>query len=316
MVGKEKKLAYFKQLKELMLAHSKVLVCGADNVASKQFQDIRLNLRGKAIVLMGKNTLMRKALREMVDEVPGILSLVEVLVGNIGLVFTNDDPVYLRDEIKKHSKPAVAKAGSIAQVNVVIPAGPTGLEPTQIAFLQALNIATKIVKGQIEIMNPVNLLTAGEKVNQSQAALLLKLGLKPFLYGLELRHIFEEGSVVTPDILDIRPEDIIKKFGDGLSNIAAVSLATGYPTLAAVPHAFRNGLRDVMAVSLGTNYTYKQIESLKKLLDDPEALAAAARAAAASAPAAAAAAPAAAAAAEPEPEKEESDEDMGFGLFD
>jgi large subunit ribosomal protein LP0 len=39
------------------------LQVNADNVGSKQMQQIRISLRGHAIVLMGKNTMMRKAIR-------------------------------------------------------------------------------------------------------------------------------------------------------------------------------------------------------------------------------------------------------------
>ncbi|TNN28966.1 60S acidic ribosomal protein P0 [Liparis tanakae] len=48
---------------QLLDEFPKCFVVGADNVGSKQMQTIRLSLRGKAVVLMGKNTMMRKAIR-------------------------------------------------------------------------------------------------------------------------------------------------------------------------------------------------------------------------------------------------------------
>lgn len=78
---------------------------------------------------------------------------------------------------------AAAKAGAVAQVDVALLAGPTGLEPTQTSFFQALGIATKINKGSIEIISNVQLCTKGLKVGPSEAVLLGKLGLKPFAYG-------------------------------------------------------------------------------------------------------------------------------------
>ncbi|PIO27471.1 hypothetical protein AB205_0071820 [Aquarana catesbeiana] len=48
---------------QLLDDYPKCFIVGADNVGSKQMQQIRMSLRGKAVVLMGKNTMMRKAIR-------------------------------------------------------------------------------------------------------------------------------------------------------------------------------------------------------------------------------------------------------------
>jgi len=53
---------------------------------------------------------------------------------------------------------APAKAGIIAPNDVLVPKGNTGMEPTQTSFLQALNIPSKINKGQVEILSDVNLI--------------------------------------------------------------------------------------------------------------------------------------------------------------
>jgi len=41
-------------------------------VGSKQMQQIRMSLRGKAVVLMGKNTMMRKAIRGHLENNPAL----------------------------------------------------------------------------------------------------------------------------------------------------------------------------------------------------------------------------------------------------
>lgn len=63
---------------------------GADNVGSKQMQQIRMSLRGKAVVLMGKNTMMRKAIRGHLENNPALeksvslSSLLSVLLPLLG----------------------------------------------------------------------------------------------------------------------------------------------------------------------------------------------------------------------------------------
>ncbi|RRT71592.1 hypothetical protein B296_00022671 [Ensete ventricosum] len=59
----EKKVVYDKKLYALLDEYSKVLVAAADNVGSNQLRNIRKGLRGDSIVLMGKNTLIRRCIK-------------------------------------------------------------------------------------------------------------------------------------------------------------------------------------------------------------------------------------------------------------
>merc|ERR1711915_617580 len=203
------------------------------------------------------------------------------------------------------------RAGAIAPLPVIIPSQNTGLGPEKTSFFQALQIPTKISRGTIEIVNDVQLLKEGDKVGASEATLLNMLNISPFTYGLVVQQVYDQGTVFSPKVLDITDDDLMKTFQTGLANVAAVSLAIGYPTVASVPHSVVNGFKNLLAIAAVTDITFKEAETLKEYLADPSKFAAAA---AAAAPVAAAeAAPVAAKEEEPE---EESDDDMGFGLFD
>merc|ERR1712021_245769 len=102
-----------------------------------------------------------------------------------------------------NTRPAPAKVGSIAPNDVIVPKGPTGCDPGQTAFFQTLQISTKITRGQIEMVNDTNLIIAGDKVTASQAALLQKLGIEPFLYGVKLVAVYDSGSLFDAKVLDI-----------------------------------------------------------------------------------------------------------------
>ena len=71
--------------------YPKVFIVNVDNVGSKQMQQIRISLRGKAVVLMGKNTTIRKALRGHLDQNPGLEKLLPHIKGNIGFIFTKEE---------------------------------------------------------------------------------------------------------------------------------------------------------------------------------------------------------------------------------
>jgi len=222
---------------QLLNTYSKVFVVIVDNVGSQQMNMTRKQMRGKAEILMGKNTLMRKVLKDFLEEHPDHFhgSLDVKMKGNVGFVFTNYDLPKIRDLILANRVPAPARIGAFAPVDVIVPAGPTGCDPGQTSFFQVLQIPTKIVKGQIEITNQVNLIKKGEKVGSSEAALLAKLSIKPFSYGLGIDCIFDNGSMFSVDVLDIDEAQILSRFSSAMSSLAAVSLQIGYPTQASLP---------------------------------------------------------------------------------
>jgi len=308
------KANYFTKLVALLDEYPKCFIVGADNVGSKQMQEIRIALRGQAVVLMGKNTMMRKAIRGHMENNPDLERLLPHIKQNVGFVFTKEELTHVRDLLLANKVKAPAKAGAIAPLDVVVPAQNTGMGPEKTSFFQALSIPTKITKGTIEIIKDVPLIKIGDKVGMSESTLLNMLKISPFSYGLVLQKVFDSGSVFDPEILDITNEDLLAKFSAGIANVAALSLGISYPTIASVPHSVVNGMKNLLAIAAATEISFKEADSVKAFLADPSAFAAAAPAAAAGGDAA----PAAAAAAAPaeEEEEEEEDDDMGFGLFD
>jgi len=279
----------------MLNTYSKVFVVDVDNVGSQQMNQTRKQMRGKAEILMGKNTLMRKVLKDFLTANPTHFhaSLMEKMAGNVGFVFTNYDLPKIRDMILANRVPAPARVGAIAPVDVTVPPGPTGCDPGQTSFFQVLQIPTKIVKGQIEITNQVSLIKIGDKVGSSEAALLQKLNIKPFSYGLKIDCILDSGSEFSVDVLDIDDAQIVAKFSHALKAVAAISLQVGYPTQASLPHSIGNAFKSLVAIAVNLDsYSFNEAAPFKAFLADPSAFAVAAPAAAA--PAAAAPAPAAA----------------------
>ncbi|KND02847.1 ribosomal protein P0 [Spizellomyces punctatus DAOM BR117] len=306
--GRAKKEVYFQKLSQLLEEYPTIFIVNVDNVSSNQMHQVRHSLRGDAVVLMGKNTMVRRALRNLIADNPNYEKLLTVIKGNVGFVFTKGDLKEIRERIVANRVQAPAKAGAVAPVDVTIPAGNTGMEPGKTSFFQALGIPTKIAKGTIEIVNDVPLIHAGSKVGASEATLLNMMNISPFTYGMTIQAVYDNGTIFSPEILDIDESDLLASLVQGITTIAAVSMAIGYPTIASVPHLLINGYKNLISIGLTTEYSFDAVEKVKEILADPSKFAVAA------APAAAAteAAPAAA----KEEEKEESDDDMGFGLFD
>jgi len=304
------KAKYTMRLTQYLDEYPKVFVVGADNVGSRQMQKIRVSLRGHAVILMGKNTMMRKTIRGQVAKNSNLEKLLPHVYENVGFVFTKEDLSSIREKILENKVAAPARAGAIAPVDVTIPAQVTNLGPEKTSFFQALQIPTKITRGTIEIINDVHLIKIGDKVGPSEATLLNMLNISPFSYGLIIRQVYDSGSCFEPTILDIKPADLRAKFSQGVQRLAAFSLGINYPNQASAPHLILGGFKRLLGLAATTDVEFEQAKTFKEYLKDPSKFAAAASAAPASAPAPsgkpAAAAPAAKAA-----EPESDDDDMG-----
>jgi large subunit ribosomal protein LP0 len=317
MPTRERKQEYFGRMKQLLEAYETILIVGVDHVSSGQLAKIRKDLRAHdATVLMGKNTLMRKVVTAFVEEHPGhaIEELNDYLIGNCGLIFVKKNLDQVRAIVKSNVKAAPAKVGQVAEKDVVVPPGPTGCDPGQTQWFQALNVPTKIVKGQIEIVSELKLINKGEKVGASEAGLLQKLNILPFTYGVQFLQVFMNGSIFDSAVLDISEDVLRTKFLKGIRFLASFSLGLGIPSQASLPHSLGRTVRMMLAVSAMANYPFKYSAPWDKLFNmSPEELA---KMAASAAPAAGGAAPAAAAAKPAKEEKkEEAVEVTGGDLF-
>jgi len=322
MVVPSRKREYANRLNHYLDNYNKAFTICVDNVGSKSLATQRKKLRPRSIhILMGKNTIIRKVLTLRVEKLreegkdsaaKKTENMLEMVSGNIGFVFLpeNEDIGAVRDEITSEKVNTAAKAGILAPADVIVPAGPTGQDPSQTTFFQALDIPTKINRGQVEIQSPVKLITKGEKVSRSAAELLVMLSIKPFYYGISVNYVYSNGDVFPAAVLDISMGDIASAFNKAVREVAALCLALNYPTAASVPHSIMDAYKNMLAVGLACkDYSWENLGKVKEILADPTAFAAAA------APSGdAGATEAAAAPVEEEPEEEESSVAAG-GMF-
>jgi large subunit ribosomal protein LP0 len=317
--SREAKEANWARLQDLTTKFNKALFVDVDNVSSLQLTKIRAALRKiDAEMIMGKNTLMKASLNRFITkpeegdfdfearkdsfkERPDVEKIISLLKGNTGIIYTNKSLADIKEILDNETRGAPAKAGSIAPDDVWIMMGPTGLDPKQTSFFQTLNIQTKINKSQVEIIQDKKIIEAGQKVEPTHAALLDKLKITPFSYKMEVKHVYDNGTLINPSVLDIKAEDIVRNFSKAITNMASVSLGCGYVTKPAVPHLIGNSFKNLVAVTFESEFTFKQAEAMKK--------------AASAGPAPAGGAAPAKAAAKVEEEDEEADVGTG-GMFD
>lgn len=275
-----KKEAYFEKLKALLEEYKSIFIVTVDNVSSQQMHKIRKSLRGggevQGVVLMGKNTMVRRAIKGFISDFPEYERLLPHVRGNVGFIFTNADLNKTRDVILAEKVAAPARAGAVAPLDVFVPAGNTGMEPGKTSFFQALGVPTKIARGTIEITTDLKLVEAGSKVGASEATLLNMLNISPFTYGMSISQVYDGGQTFSPSVLDIKEEQLFKALNSAIQTITTISLAANYPTLPSIMHTFVNGYKKVLAVAIETDYSWEGIDELKDRIANPDAYASAA----------------------------------------
>jgi len=145
-------------------------------------------------------------------KMPQLLPLMELLKGKVGLVFTEESVPDFKKGISSKPVPREAKVGTVSPIELVIPAGPTGLAPSEVNFFHNLGLLVKINKSILDLQKDVTILKKGQRVGNSEAILLKKLNMKPFTYNLDILHVFDDGKILPPSVFDVSGEDIIARF--------------------------------------------------------------------------------------------------------
>jgi large subunit ribosomal protein LP0 len=243
-----------------------LLICDIRNMPAHDIHIIRKEIRViDSDMICGKSTVIQKAIGDLIEtkKIPShynkeILLEISDILKNIQLcmIFTNGDVSAISALLTKFKIIKDGKHGAISPIEVTIPAGPTGMDASQIEYFQNLKIPTKVVKNQLEITAPTRILNIGSKMTISEVNLMKKFGIKPFSFKIEILHIVFGAKLYNKDILKINDEYLKEKVLKGITNVAAFGLATNISNKASAPHqiakCFANwtGLSSVCGVNL------------------------------------------------------------------
>jgi len=196
---KEKQLA---ELKKLIDDSSVVAIASIENIPASLLQELRSKLADTAIIKVSKKKVIERALAE--SKFKG-LGLEKYLRGQVALVTGNTDPFELYSLLKKNKINAYLKVGSVAEKDIVVPAGDTGLAPgPDLSVLKAANIPAVMKGNSIQVPKDTVVVHKGEQVTPEVAAALIKLDIKPAEIMLKIQaasdgHMLYDGSILNID---------------------------------------------------------------------------------------------------------------------
>ncbi len=270
-VAKEKK-EVVTRLKKLINDYNVVAAVDVENLPAKQLLNMRTQLRGKAYLLISKKRLISIALDEAGKE--GLSELKKHLRGMPALLFSNDNPFTLFKLLKKNKSPAPIKAGQTAPKDIVVKAGGTGFAPGPvIGELGAFGIKAGVEGGKVAVKEDKVVAKEGEQVSAKLAALLQRLDIQPMEIGLNLVAAFENGDVLTKDVLDIDEDAFMAKLKGAASDAYLLTIGIGFPVKENINALLSKAHME--AVALADSQSIITKENLGRILGKAEAQAAA-----------------------------------------
>ena len=264
----DEKKKIVEEFKALLKKYPVVGAVDVEKLPAKQLMVMRRKLAGSAHIQMTKRRLLSIAIDEA--KIEGLSDLKPHLKGMPALLFSKDNPFTLFKILKKNKSPAPLKAGETAPKDVVVNAGPTGFAPGPIiGELGAIGLKAGIEGGKVAIKEDKVVLKEGEKADAKMAALLQRLEIMPGEIGLNLTAVFENGVVLTKQVLDIDEDAFINTIKSAASESYRLSIGLSLPVKDNIAQLIMNAELD--AVKLADSADILTKENVGKVLAKAQA---------------------------------------------
>jgi len=223
-------------------------------IPSKQFQQIRKILRGKADLYVTRNNLIKLALEKTSKK-----ELASYISNSTGIILSSLDPFKLKRLVDNCRINAPAKPGSISPFDIVVPAGDTPFAPGPIiGDLQKVGVKAQIQSGKIVVKENSLVVKKGEKISGDLASILARLGIEPREIGLNLKAVYEKGVVYLSDVLGINDEDTRNKIRTAYQYSLNLALNSGIYNKASVPYLIQDAHNNARNLAINAEIMNKE----------------------------------------------------------
>jgi large subunit ribosomal protein L10 len=249
----QKKTQMYQQLQELPKKYNVIALVRMEKVRSSQLLPLRKKFKGEVEIVSIKDKVAQKAFAEV--KVPAIEKMLDKIVGQCVLMFTNMSPFKLNILLGKNKIMMAARGGDIASKEVIIKAGNTGITPGPILtdFKEA-GIATKIDQGTVWITKDSTAAKKGDVISAKLATLLSKLDVKPVEAGISLDSAVADGIIYAKDEMVIDVEKYRSAFAQAYQEALALSIEIGYVTKENVTSLLAKAAQRARSVAIEAGY--------------------------------------------------------------
>ncbi len=249
------------EVKEMVSGSKVVGIVSLLNLPSAQFQEIKKKLRGSATIKVSRSRLLKMGLEQAGEEYKVLEKYIE---GPCAIIVSEKDPFELYQVIKKNRTKAYAKPGMIAEDDIIVEAGDTGIPAgPALGELKAAGLPVKLDQGKIAVLKDTVFVKKGEIVTPEKAAILAKLDIKPMEIGLKIKALYADGIVYEPSVLDIDTEKVFNDFITAHSQAVNLSVNAGIINKYSIQPLLTKAVSEARALALEANvYTKETIKDI------------------------------------------------------
>lgn len=237
------------EIKELIDHYPVIAIINLENLPAKQLQKMKTKLRKDLEIRVTKKSIIEHALE--LSNKKDIKKLIPHLIGSPALLLSKENPFRIYKLLKQSKSAAAIKAGQITPKDLTIPAGPTPFAPGPIiGELGMLKIKAGIEAGKVVIKDDAHVAKKGDVVNDKLASLLMRLGVEPMEIGLNLVAAYENGEILTSDILDIDDKAFIQKIQTAASEAMNLAVDIAYTSNDTIILLIQKSFRESKAIAI------------------------------------------------------------------
>lgn len=265
-----KKKEALEKIEKIMGEYEVIAAADLRGVRSTQIQEIRKTMRGKAKMLVTKNTIFKKASQQLESKKKSISEFAESISGPIALLFTDMNPYELILFLNRNKVKAPAKGGDVASGEIIITAGNTGLPPGPIiSEFGDVKIPTKIESGSIWISRDTVVARRGDTISTRLASVLTRLGMKPMEAGLTIIGAYEKGTILAHESLKLDLAEYRQNFVKSFNQALVLAIEASYLTPESTPPIIGKAWRQAQALAVKSEYVIP--ETVEQIMSSAQA---------------------------------------------
>jgi mRNA turnover protein 4 len=170
--------------------YERAFVFSFENMRSAPFKVLRDDLGDDARFFLGSNKVMQLALGREAGSAyrPNLHRLASMLVGQVGLLFTNKTDAEMKKFFETYGELDFARSGALATQSIVVPAGPLAikLQHTMVPQLRKLGLPCELNRGIISVRSETTVCKEGDTLTAEAAQLAKLLDVKMAWFNLTL----------------------------------------------------------------------------------------------------------------------------------
>ena len=188
---KKWKEAKLEEIAKLAKEYPVIAVATLDALPANITAVLRKRLKGNAEIRVAKTRVIQKALQKA-----GTDKKAEEMVNkSVLVIFSKYNPFELFSFVKKNKGVTAAKEGDIADHDILVTAGDTGLPPgPALSVLKAAGLNVKVAGPTISIAADKIVAKKGDAIKKEVADVLGKLNIKPMKVGMKILGVFDKGG--------------------------------------------------------------------------------------------------------------------------